>query len=430
MASSFQAQTLLLMRHSIGRNLGIVIIGSATTTVDTSSLIDTKNLLGADDDHNGKETRIYDAAGSIVDGENSIVNDFTSSTNDATMSPVFTASITNGDLYEMWKHPWRIADINDAINQAINEVTNKALKVKETHTTFSESGKYLYDVLSGFTHLSLVEYVHSVGTQKTIHNCDAIFAELVDADVTASVDTEFKKEGSGSLKLVAVAGLGAGDIMATEDITSLDLSGCTELQIWIHSSVALSAGDLQVLLDNTASCASPVESLNIPATTANTWTRHIISLANPYNDAAIISVGIKQVNDKGAFTLRVDDIQAQDALSKEYRELPMEYWGVAKGATPYLELTVNGLNTAGTNTQMRLTGWQIPARLDADATESDIDPAYIIAKATGRLLIAHAKSAYLDIHDRQALSQYWLGEAAKKEGGLTPTLTGSTRKVS
>ena len=424
-----QSLTRGSIRRSIGNNLGILIDGEATSTVDTSSLIDTKNLLGGDDEHNQKEVIIYDATGSIVDGETSIVSDFDGGTNDATMAPAFTQSITDGDKYEMWKTPWRIADINDAINQAINEVTNKALQIKEIHTPFTETDKYLYDVLSGFTHLFEVEYVYSIGTEKTIHTCDAKWDELEDTDVTAYLDTSFKKEGSGSNKLVVAAGAGAGDILLTDDITEVDLSGCTEVQIWIYSTVALSAGDLQLLLDDTAQCSSPVESLDIPATTANIWTRHIISLANPQSDSAIISVGLKMVVDKGAFNLWADDIKAIDALTNQYRELPIEYWDIAKGSTPYLMITSSGLSLIGTETQMRLTGYKIPSRMTADATESEVDPAYLIAQCTGRLLISHAKSSFLDIHDRARLSQYWLGEANRMLSGLTPSMPGTTRSI-
>jgi hypothetical protein len=426
---AIQSLTRGAIRRSIGRNLGILIDGAATSTTDTSSLIDTLNLLGGDDEHNQKEVIIYDATGSIVDGETSIVDDFTGSSNDATMAPVFSASITALDKYEMWKTPWRIADIDDAINQAINEVSNKALQIKEIHTPFTETDKYLYNVLSSFTHLYEVEYVYSIGTEKTIHTCDAKWDELEDTDVTASLDTSFKKEGGGSNKLVVAAGAAAGDILLTDNITEVDLSGCTEVQIWVYSTVALAAGDLQLLLDDTASCASPVESLNIPATTANTWTRHIISLANPQSDSAIISVGIKMIVDKGAFNLWVDDVKAIDALTNVYRELPIEYWGIAKGSTNYLHLTVDGLSLVGIGTQLRLTGYRIPVRLDADATTSEVDPAYLIAQTTGRLLISHAKSSFLDIHDRASLAQYWLGQAASLLPSLSPSMPGSVRSI-
>lgn len=429
MANRFQSLTRGSIRRSVGQNLGIVKLGAATSTVDSSSLLDTKNLIGADDEFNGQEVLIYDATGSIVDGESSIVADFASATSDATCAPVFSASITTGDKFEMWKRPWRMSDINEAINQAINEATGRVYPIKETHTAFTESDKYLYDELSGFTHLTRVDYVQSVGTQKVIHRCDDVWEEQVDGDVTASADTAFYKQGGASNKFVLAAGLGAGDIIASDDITSLDISGCTELVIWIYSTVALSAGDLQVLLDNTALCASPVETLSIPATTANTWTRHIISLANPQSDSAIISVGLKHTVDIGAGTVWIDDIIAQDNLTNDYIELPDQYWLIAKGSTPYLQLTPTGLSLTGTNTQLRLTGHQLATRLDADASVADIDPQYIVDRATGLLLVTHADRIDLDPKAKLQKATFFMDKAARDLVGMTTSL-GNTRGIS
>jgi len=414
------------MRRSIGRNLGIVIDGVATSTTDTSSLIDTKNLLGGDDEHNQKEVMIYDATGSIVDGESSIVSDFAGATNDATCAPVFTASVTALGKYEMWKTPWRIADINDAINQAINDVTGKVLQIKDTQSAFTESSKYLYDVLSDFTHLSKVEYLYSK-TEVVVDKCEV--AWTAGANVTVTADATFEKVGTYCAKLVVASGAAATAILAYEDIDSIDLTGCDKIEFWMYSSIALTAGQLQIHLSTTAAIASAEETIDIPAMAAATWYKHSLSMEAPHSDSAIISVGIYQVSDVGACTLYVDDINAVLSTSKEYKELPFEYWDVAQGTTPYLKLTQKGLNLTGTNTQLRLTGYEIPDRLTDDTTDSEVDPAFLIARATGRLLISHAKSAYLDINDRAELARYWLGEAASIERRITTNSPGATREV-
>ena len=168
-----QSLTLGEIRRSIGRNLGIVIIGTATSTVDNASLRDSKNLLGGDDEHNEKEVMIYDAncTTGIVDGETSVVSDFDSSNHDATIDPAFSAAVVSGDEYEMWDTPWRIADINDAINQAISELTDYCLQVQVDTSLFTENSKYLYSIPSGFTHLSKVEYVKSV-SELEVEDCE------------------------------------------------------------------------------------------------------------------------------------------------------------------------------------------------------------------------------------------------------------------
>ena len=423
-----QSVTRGSLRRSIGRNLGIAIIGEVSSTTDTSSLIDTKNLLGGDDEHNQKEVLIYDATGSIVDGESSIVSNFDSATNDATCAPVFTAAVTALDKYEMWTWPWKIADINDVINQVIAGITGKALQIKETHTAFTESEKYLYDVLSGFTHLDKVEYVYSKGFYHLLDSCDNVWT-AGSANVTVTADSSFEKVGSACVKAVEAGGSGTNAILAYKAITSVDISDCDKVEFWMYSSIALTAGQLEIHLDDTAAIASGTEKIDIPAMTAATWYKHSLSLANPHLDTAIISIGIFQVSDVGAFTFYVDEVEASKFNSKVFKKLPIEYWDIAQGSTPYLMLTQTGLNLAGSNTQLRLTGFQIPALLTADATASEVNPAYIIAKATGQLLISHAKSSYLDIHDRAKLATYWLGEAAKMESGMATSIPATAIEI-
>lgn len=422
---SQQSLTLGAIRRSIGRNLGIVIDGVATSTTDTSSLLDTKNLLGADDAHNQKEVMIYETTDTAApQGESSIVSDFVVATNDATCAPVFTAAITALDKYEMWKYPWRIADINDVINQVINEITGKALQIKETHSVFSESSKYLYDVLSGFTHLGKVEYAYSKGIDHLLADCETAFT--AGGSVTASADTAFKKKGTYSAKFVVAAGAASGATLCYLDISSVDLSDAKEVELWVYSSIVLTVGQLQFMLGATAAIASPLETINIPAMAAGTWYRHVITLANPHLDTAIISIGVRQASgvDVGAFTFYLDDVRATDFLTHDYKELPEEYWNIAQGSTPYLMLTSSGLSVVGSVTQMRLTGYRIPARMTADTNVSEIDPAYLVAETTLQLALRHP-----DIDGWAYLVKYWAGEAARMKTGITTSLIGTARAI-
>ncbi len=150
-----------------------------------------------------------------------------------------------------------------------------------------------------------------------IEDCEDAWDELVDADVTSTADaTDFATGIGGKLvpssaKLVVAAGAGAGDILATEVITSTDISQHNSVSLWVKSTVALDSGDLQLLLDDTVNCASPIEEMDIPAVTADIWTKVVLTLAAASSDTAIISVGMKMIVDKGAFTLNIDQIEAQ-----------------------------------------------------------------------------------------------------------------------
>jgi hypothetical protein len=423
--STIQSRNRQEMRQSIGRNMGIVIIGEATSTVDNTSLIDTKWLArGGDDEHNGKQVVIYDAAGSIVDGETSFVSDFAAATYDATCTPAFSASIADGDKYELWQSPWTKEDIDDIINQCISAVSGESLLDKETHDTFTESEGYVYNCLSGFAALHTVEYCAGIGTEFLIDNCET--AMTAGANVTATADTSFKKEGNTSAKLVMAAGAGV-QLLAYGTISSIDLSQCDKVELWIYSSVALDAGDLQLQLDNTAACASALETIDIPATTAATWTRHVISLANPHLDTAIISWGIYQAVDKGACTVYVDYVKAVKDSTRQWTRLNPQQWFISKGTTPYLNLTASGKSVTGDNTLLRLTGYKIPSLLSSETTDSEIDPAWVIAEATWQGLIGHAKSSSVDINDRKGLADRWKAEANTRRASIRANILPDTR---
>lgn len=145
-------------------------------------------------------------------------------------------------------------------------------------------------------------------TYRVIEDCEDVWDETVDADIVVSLEGTDKKVGSYANKFTIAAAASAGD-MATEAITSTDLSGFTKVYVWIKSTVNTSEGDLQLLLDDTASCASPLETLDIPALTANTWLRAELTLDDPSLLTAIISVGLKYTVDIGACVILLDDVR-------------------------------------------------------------------------------------------------------------------------
>ncbi len=148
-------------------------------------------------------------------------------------------------------------------------------------------------------------------TCAVIENCEDTWAELVDGDVTGSCDAAVFMVGAGSVKFIVGAGISNGDIIATEAISSTSLAAKTHVALWIRVTSAVAAGDLQLLLDDTAQCASPLETLDIPAVaTVDKWTRVVLTLANPSTDLALISIGLKYTANKKANTIYIDDVVA------------------------------------------------------------------------------------------------------------------------
>ena len=397
------SRTRTQIREQIGRNLGsdTFQLVEATSTIDTATLIATYSLAkGGDNEYNGRQVVLVTKVGSIVLGEKSWISSFDAATFDATVVPVFTASITDGDIFEMWQGV-TYEEVNDAIERAILRIADDALQTHQIVTVVTEDSKLDYDLDSSFVALLSLGYVKRTGIDHLIEDCELVWTELVDGDVTATADTAIKKEGNASLKLVVAAGAAAGDILATEALGEADLSDSDTLEIWVHSTTALDAGDIQVLLDDTAQCASPVESLDIPATVASTWTRHLISLANPASDTAVISVGIKMVVDKGAFTLRVDDIRVVLSGSREFAELHRDHWSVVRDSTNKLRLTRTGLGLIGANTLLEENGLKLPSLLTADTSTSEIDPEWVIEQVSADLLRSNALASQLDIEARR-----------------------------
>ena len=152
--------------------------------------------------------------------------------------------------------------------------------------------------------------------EKIIDDCQVAWAAA--ANVTATADIAARKVNVKGAKLVIAAGFITG-LVATRDFASIDLSGSRYIGFWIKSDIPVAANVLQLVLDETAACASPDETLNIPALAAGVWRYIIVAVtgAGTTRDATI-SIGINAASDPGAATLFIDDIRAGN-----------EYLGVA-----------------------------------------------------------------------------------------------------
>lgn len=157
-----------------------------------------------------------------------------------------------------------------------------------------------------------------------VEDCEDVWNDSTSGDVTITADNTLEKVGTYCVKLAVAAGA-AVEKLAYEDFSSADLSAKTHLVAWIRCSVATNAGDLQFLLDNTSACASPLETLNVPALTANAWTRVCLPFTTPANLTAVVSVGIQQAVDKGACDIHIDDVRAVKCLQVDQ---PMAVKGI------------------------------------------------------------------------------------------------------
>lgn len=148
---------------------------------------------------------------------------------------------------------------------------------------------------------------------QTIEDCEDAWNESAGTGVTASLDNADFKVGSGSAKFVCDATTGVENV-ATEAIASLDISAYTDIMFWAKSSVAMDAGDWQLLLDDTGSCASPIVTQDLPALSAGVW-KFCRVTPTLTSCTAIVSVGLKQAVDKGALSFWIDQVSAGKAVA-------------------------------------------------------------------------------------------------------------------
>jgi len=145
-----------------------------------------------------------------------------------------------------------------------------------------------------------------------VQTCEADWTRVCGADdVTISTDTAESREAQSSQKFVCTATLGVEVIAYSATPATLNPSlGYGRLRLWVKSTVALDAGDLQLGLSEGATFASP-EYVNIPAVAANVVTRLEIPLSSAQKAlTAVVTVGVKQAVDKGVMTFWLDGIEA------------------------------------------------------------------------------------------------------------------------
>jgi len=370
-----QARTRKQLRQSIGYNLGALKVGTATGGTN-NTLIDVNTFRGGDDEYIGKLALVTDATDSSQTTQ--YVNDYTASNNTIQFQQNASFTVASGDEYELWNEPYTPTRIHDFMNQAIIDVTGQAYDPIENLSLHTDGSSMRYDIPSNISIINKLFYRSAVSF-KEIHSCNSVFDETVDSDFTVSADTQDKKKGTASNKFVIAVGASAGDI-ATDSIDSTNISKYDYLECWVKSTVATSAGNLKILLDDSASCASPIETLSVPALSADTWTYVRIALANPETDTAIISVGLEYDSDLGACTVWLDDIKVVQNDAAVWDVFPRHLWRVDRESRD-LVLSESGKYEAG-YALLKIIGGDKPALLSAETDTTEIDDSYIIARAT------------------------------------------------
>ena len=408
-----QGRTREQIRQHIGYSLGALYVSSASTNGSTTTLVDNTLVLGGADNYIGYWVRFTSGDD---DGAIRRVSDSAISSNVTTLTimPALSASSTSGDTYELWQGAYNPASIDNFINQSLISATGNAYDPIEDISLHGDGHQTRFDVPSNISMISRVDYRHKVSSTR-IHACAATFDETTDSDFTQSLDTKDRKQGTQSLKTVIAVGASAGDFI-TDSITSKDISKYDYIEMWVKSTVATSSGNLKLLLDNTAACVSPLETLSIPALSADTWTFVRMALANPETDTAIISVGLEYDADLGACTVWIDDISAVENDTAEWTTLDRRNWRIDKEARDLI-IGRDGHDTVGYSL-IKIVGGDKPALLTDDSTATEVDENFIIAHATNLALISSSGGPATDPDAKRQLSAYWAAQAERSRRAL------------
>ena len=408
-----QGRTRAQLRQSIGYNLGATQVSSASGTGSNTTIVD-NTLVGGDDNHIGKWVVFNDVSTSTV--EISRVSDYVASTTTLTVSPAFAQTTVANDTYELWDDIYPPLRVEDFINQSILDATGHAYDPVESLALHTDGKTQRFDIPSGLSMIQNLYYRSKVDYVRLL-SCNSVMDENVDSDFTVTADTKIKKQGTASNRIVIADGASAGDIV-TDSIASKDISGYDYLEFWIRSSVATSAGNLKILLDDTANCATPTvngEVLSVPSLSADTWTFCRVALSNPEDDTAIISVGLEYDSDLGACTVWLDDISVVKNDSAQWDKLPRNLWKIDKQEK---DVVIDGYTHGlARYNLLKIVGGDKPALLTADTDTSELDEQYIISRSTALAFASASGGPATDPDNKNNMAGFWMGmsQQAKRQ---------------
>ena len=407
-----QKRTRQELRQSVGYNLGALHVGTATSTPGssgTTTLLDTV-LFGGNDIYNGRYIWFYNDVGQSTNREvERRVSDY--ATGGTLTIQAAPATTTDEDKYEMWDG-YSPTQVNEFINQAILDVTGHVYDPLESLSLHSNGYDSRFDLPSDFAMVNKIQMRDKM-QWTSLHTCGTVFDESVDDHITAETDSKDKKQGSSSCKFTFSSSTVAGE-KATDSITSKDISGYDYIEFWIKSTVATAAANLQLHLDNHTNCQSPIETIDIPALAADTWTFVRSELSNPELNVAIISVGLDMDVDIAPCVVWLDDIRVVANNTITWEDVPSQLWRVDKAAQDIV-FTTDGVSYMGYKL-LKIKGGDKPALLTSDSATCEIDDGYVINKATALSLSSQSGGPATDpdAKRQQAAFYYGMSEQNKR----------------
>lgn len=408
-----QTETRESIRQAIGEHLGAVYIGTANGSTSASTLVDSAGLIGGDDDHIGKWILVTDATdGTTVNIRR--IGDYTASSTTLSFATAMTFTPASSDTYELWDEEFDPNRVNRIINDVISEISDRVLVPDEDTSLYGDMTQQSYTIPTNIVMISKLQYRASVDSEQVDPaNTDDWTAGT---NVTVSKDSTMYKEGGSSLNLVT--GDVAAAVLASKTISSIDISDKDTIEFWLRSTVALSAGNLTLSLNDSTDSSGGSETLSVPAISADTWTRVKIDITNQHQLTAIVKL---KINSGSASVLDskeiwINEIRAYNSETEHYETLDNYLWKVNREDSK-LHITSQGRGLVF-NKKLKIVGFDKPATLSADSSTCEINPSLIIYLAAYRLLMSISGGRVTDSDDSKTIATQYRALAERILNGL------------
>jgi len=143
------------------------------------------------------------------------------------------------------------------------------------------------------------------GGKQLIDGCEAAWSPQT--NVTATVEAGILND----CNKLAIASAFTTGLVATKDITSLDLSGYGYIKFLIKASIAVAAGVLQIGFSETVGMGGSPIYMDIPALEAGKWYYFSIAFGGTGTQRdAVVSIGLNAVSDPGTVDVYIDEVRA------------------------------------------------------------------------------------------------------------------------
>lgn len=150
-------------------------------------------------------------------------------------------------------------------------------------------------------------------TETELENCET--AWVGHTDIISTIDNSDYKKGTAAVKLMVPDGVAAGTLLATKDWTPTgkDMHLDTAIKFWIKSSIEMVKADLKFIISEVAACGGEANGKQreeeISILSVGEWTEVTIPLTGMTDYNEVISIGIRLINAKDEFILRIDDVR-------------------------------------------------------------------------------------------------------------------------